>query len=525
MSDASQAGEVFLGAPEHFKDWWNGFKAGLSEKNAHLLMFSHRVEADQPGVTPEEKDFGYGLAASAETIWLSKILSTTDYKSWTKGQEIEHELQQLELQQLELQASAVTSDEKHYKDDEPAAADAASAKIAQDLQQTLVDKAGVQFTREKYVIGQIMLKINAYCNEMEDTSVDIAHMSCPFPDAMLRLDDICTCKGGFSGPDVTGPCETCADDEYCFSTGKGKCVENAELVHDHSKCICSVGYSGTDNAGPCTKCEEGHMCPGGDFEPDQCPTGKIPNADHTECVIKPGFYADAEDTSELAALSCTAGKVCVGGAGGAAAQCLADSEPNEDQTACVCNPGYSGADNAACAACPSGSICAGGAAAPVACGANSDPSGDKSECECKAGFYGPNGGTCATCPNGYLCLGGTNADSCPNMARAINGGRGCECVNGAVGDGRTCHNCPANHICAGGNSPARLCTGDGRTPVHRHAGMRCGCLGYWKGADTDANGGGPDCLRKTFGELIAGGITSRRARSTGARSETLILNP
>ncbi|KAJ1482590.1 hypothetical protein T484DRAFT_1803513, partial [Baffinella frigidus] len=372
MSDASQAGEVFLGAPEHFKDWWNGFKAGLSEKNAHLLMFSHRVEADQPGVTPEEKDFGYGLAASAETIWLSKILSTTDYKSWTKGQEIEHELQQLELQQLELQASAVTSDEKHYK----------------DLQQTLVDKAGVQFTREKYVIGQIMLKINAYCNEMEDTSVDIAHMSCPFPDAMLRLDDICTCKGGFSGPDVTGPCETCADDEYCFSTGKGKCVENAELVHDHSKCICSVGYSGTDNAGPCTKCEEGHMCPGGDFEPDQCPTGKIPNADHTECVIKPGFYADAEDTSELAALSCTAGKVCVGGAGGAAAQCLADSEPNEDQTACVCNPGYSGADNAACAACPSGSICAGGAAAPVACGANSDPSGDKSECECKAGFYG-----------------------------------------------------------------------------------------------------------------------------------------
>ncbi|KAJ1473384.1 hypothetical protein T484DRAFT_1913121 [Baffinella frigidus] len=121
MSDASQAGEVFRGAPEHFKDWWNGFKAGLSEKNAHLLMFSHRVEADQPGVTPEEKDFGYGLAASAETIWLSKILSTTDYKSWTKGQEIEHE-----LQQLELQASAVTSD-----DEEEAGARSEAGSITQ----------------------------------------------------------------------------------------------------------------------------------------------------------------------------------------------------------------------------------------------------------------------------------------------------------------------------------------------------------------------------------------------------------
>jgi hypothetical protein len=113
MSGASQAGEVFLGAPEHFKDFWNSFKAGLSEKHGHLLMFVHRVEADQPGITPEERDFGYGLAASAESIWLSKILSTTDFRSWSKGQEIEHE-----LHQLELQAGAETGDD----DDEEAGA-------------------------------------------------------------------------------------------------------------------------------------------------------------------------------------------------------------------------------------------------------------------------------------------------------------------------------------------------------------------------------------------------------------------
>ncbi|KAJ1470959.1 hypothetical protein T484DRAFT_1845835, partial [Baffinella frigidus] len=152
---------------------------------------------------------------------------------------------------------------------------------------------------------------------------------------------------------------------------------------------------------------------GGDFEPDQCPSGKIANDDHSACVIKPGFYADAADTAELAAVSCTDGKVCLGGAGGAEADCLANSEPNEGQTSCVCNPGFTGADNGACATCPAGSKCAGGAAAPETCGANSESSTDKTDCECKEGFHGPNSGTCEACPSGSFCIGGNNVDSCP----------------------------------------------------------------------------------------------------------------
>ena len=54
-----------------------------------------------------------------------------------------------------------------------------------------------------------------------------------------------------------------------------------------------------------------------------------------------------------------AGKACLGGASGAATECLANSEPNADQTACVCNAGSTGADNEACALCPAGSKCAG----------------------------------------------------------------------------------------------------------------------------------------------------------------------
>lgn len=99
MSDAQQAWGIFSGNAEAFKDWWLGWKASLSEKHAHLLMFPLRVEADMEGVDPEERDFGHGLANSAETVWLSKILSAADYKSWSKGQEMEHELQQLQLQE------------------------------------------------------------------------------------------------------------------------------------------------------------------------------------------------------------------------------------------------------------------------------------------------------------------------------------------------------------------------------------------------------------------------------------------
>ena len=117
MSDAQPAGGIFLGALEKFKDWLNGFKAGLSKRHAHLLMFFHRAEADRPGVEPNDRDFLRSLADSAETIWLSKILSGPDYKFWCKGQEQIAELQQLQL----LEDAASGDDEADGEKDEAGA--------------------------------------------------------------------------------------------------------------------------------------------------------------------------------------------------------------------------------------------------------------------------------------------------------------------------------------------------------------------------------------------------------------------
>ena len=40
----------------------------------------------------------------------------------------------------------------------------------------------------------MLTRTDACFYQMEDMSVDVAHMSCPDSDSMLRYGDVCTCK-------------------------------------------------------------------------------------------------------------------------------------------------------------------------------------------------------------------------------------------------------------------------------------------------------------------------------------------
>jgi len=476
---------------------WSNTQARLKQHVVQIQKLALKIKSKQAHALaaklPTQSLAEYEESSSVKGIILALMQDILDRKAFIENEVKEYKTAMDEADQIRIERDGLLADAS--KAEEVAATELAkwgsamraSLKASYEtadgkvsMQTTVREKSDVQFERERFVISQIMQKLNAYCDETEDTSLEVAHMSCVDPDNMIRFMDVCTCKAGTSGPDKTGPCEVCPEDYYCFGASKGQCVEGAELVSDRSKCICSKGYTGPDNVGPCKKCAANDLCPGGDFEPNTCPYGKSPNDDHTACIFKPGFMKAENDNAEEPAIKCNDNQVCLGGAEGVGITCSENAEPNADRTACVCNPGFTGPNNGACAACPSGSKCVGGEAAPEACASNAIPTSPVPDaCACKAGFRGADGENCGPCPDGHYCIGGDNMDSCPFGSTQVDGGHECRCNPGFFGDGRTCERCFPGHKCLGGMEQPVLCDAGGHFEANG-ARTECVCSYFFK---------------------------------------------
>jgi len=107
----------------------------------------------------------------------------------------------------------------------------------------------------------------------------------------------CSCIPGYFGPDTSGPCSECPENFYCpggavlkidHASPKLPCPAHSTSSAGQDTCICGAGYVGTPAGNPatCAACPSGQYCPG-DGQAFNCPSGKEPNAEQTECVDVP----------------------------------------------------------------------------------------------------------------------------------------------------------------------------------------------------------------------------------------------
>ena len=393
-----------------------------------------------------------------------------------------------------------------------------ATEVEYQEQKVMQGKSAVQFERERFVIAQIKLKLNSYCDETEDTSQDVRHMSCADPDTQFRNPaDVCMCKPGYKGP-TEGPCVKCeGDNHWCFGDAEGYCAEGATLSEDRSSCSCNQGYSGPTNGDTCTKCEAEQLCPGLRPYPSSlrgpaaCCEGKCLGLGTETCVgtvcrrgYRPGRLPSRQD------LECRPHCVCL------QARCAAGFLPPE-LDACgrslprqklaitpvlivvAARAGYYAITNAGPTSdgerCPANSACPGGeAGAVITCSDNAMPNSDKTACKCTAGFTGPNNGACAACPANSACPGGDaqpqtcQPNSVPASPLAIN----CECKEGFFLDGTDCSPCPDGQFCVGGTAAPGQCPANSNS---HEGGHKCVCQPGFFGDNAACNSciGGSTC--------------------------------
>ena len=183
------------------------------------------------------------------------------------------------------------------------------------------------------------------------------------------------------------------------------------------------------------------------------------------------------------------------------AQCTAHSSSpagSDDETDCLCDPGYYGSSEQGCAKCPTGSYCPGGTAQSavkiIACPANSN-SPEKStklaDCSCNPSYMGTDPTDCKLCPAGSYCPGDGVVITCTANAHSLPGSTSCSCNDGFVrkNDG-TCFRCPADHFCPKGNGDylPTECPENTIAPKGSMYPHDCKCLpGFENNAYADAN--------------------------------------
>ncbi|KAJ1481775.1 hypothetical protein T484DRAFT_1806263, partial [Baffinella frigidus] len=207
-----------------------------------------------------------------------------------------------------------------------------------------------------------------------------------------------------------------------------------EASSSRLQCLCDAGYTGPDG-GPCAICAPGSYKEGaGMFPCTSCPAATYSGL-----------------TGALFLANCTA--------------CPADSSSlagSNDETDCVCKPGFSGPLGGPCAICEAGSWCKAGST--YFCPLNSfapTGSGAQSDCACVAGYFGLNGGVCKPCLADTYCPGGNTSFACPADTLAAPGGEAksdCTCKPTTSGTaGGPCTPCPAGSFCPGGTTTAVTC--------------------------------------------------------------------
>lgn len=256
----------------------------------------------------------------------------------------------------------------------------------------------------------------------------------------------CDCNAGFARRG--GACARCAFGTYKKALGDGACDDcptHSNTTDTGSTalaaCLCLPGF-GLD-VGKCTRCSPGHASSGGAAACHACASGShAPGAGHSTCVpCGADSWQDAEGQSEC--VPCPA-----------QARSLAGSKA---QTACLCNPGFSG--QKACTACAAGTFKTGtGPAACARCDTGTTTTATAAAAAaactaCPAGTYGLSGAddaaVCAACAENTTLVRGSGE---PGQCLCSPGYGGDDCAACSAGSNKTqlgpgaCVRCPPGHV-------------------------------------------------------------------------------
>ena len=243
-------------------------------------------------------------------------------------------------------------------------------------------------------------------------------------------------------------CDTCPSGTFgnfnfenichdCFATVSGACVSFSGGDNTHCPGLCQVpaGYEVMPSGNNIVQCEAGEYSPGGaQLSCLACATGshstEVGSTAIAACLCQPGFSRSSVD---VACAKCgantykTSTDTAGAGGNGPCAACPANAVSLEASDAlldCRCPAGYTGADGAACAACPEDTFKEGvGSAACQQCPTHAsslEASTSAAACACDPGFSGGSG-PCTACPIGSfnLVVGALTCTSCgPNAVTA-----------------------------------------------------------------------------------------------------------
>ena len=223
--------------------------------------------------------------------------------------------------------------------------------------------------------------------------------------ALASDQNQCLCKAGYFGNGSatgTSPCPQCNAGSYCPGGNTNlsiACPANSTSSPGSnllSQCYCPPGYQGS-NGSTCALCPAGTICSSGSLS--ACPANTIApegSSSLAACVANPGFY---QLTAGGSAFQCPANSYCTGGLNNV--QCTANAvSPVQSisSSACYCDRGYQGVNNAPCVACAAGTWCWTGILNNCPASSNSAPlSSYMTNCTCNPGYSGPDGGPCVAC--------------------------------------------------------------------------------------------------------------------------------
>ena len=317
--------------------------------------------------------------------------------------------------------------------------------------------------------------------------------ACSYPE--VADNNTCACAPGFTLKDSV--CTACALGSYTAEAGERECT----LCPDHhttfpnaseaADCICTYGYEPAVEAQTCSPCAPGfYKAFRGNNACQPC-TGNAttPLAGSVSagaCLCLPGFQG-AFDTG------CAACPVDFYRREGddVCRSCPLHTGTREPATAddadCVCKPGFAFSVSA-CIPCPPGAY------KPVlamlgcsACPANSsspDSSTSREDCVCHAGFfhdYGEDAASfsCAPCTAGYWCPGQRAMHPCTANSLSERGATSrdqCICARSMFKQDDTCLDCPLDSYCPG-DSAKYACPGNSAAPERSEGLSDCVCDG------------------------------------------------
>jgi hypothetical protein len=321
-------------------------------------------------------------------------------------------------------------------------------------------------------------------------------VACAHPE--VAENNTCVCSPGFTRADDA--CTSCALGTYKEASGDHPCTSCPEHhttfpnASEASDCICTFGYEppAGASAGACLPCGIGAYK---NFKGNNSCLSCTPNATTalagslyaSDCTCLPGFEG-AFDTGcsacprdSFRAPADSACRPCPANSGTPAPAAASEA-------ACVCKAGFHPEPaTAQCVACPADTYKPELASSPCsACPANATSpaaSSSREQCTCDPGFshdYSSGSAfSCAACAAGSWCPGQRAVHPCPASSLSSPGATAleqCICTSSMFMQDGTCFDCPADFYCPGDNQK-HACPGHSAAPQRSSALADCVCDG------------------------------------------------